>query len=170
MKALIIIAHEQFRDEEYLEPRKVLSENGVEITIASWDLGMAVGKLGIQVKVDITIEEIDVSKYNAIIYIGGPGCKKYWDNSTAHRVAQESIEYNKVLAAICSAPVILAKAGVLKNIKATCYSGDMQELKNQGAIYTGNPIEQEGLIITADGPNSATSFGVRILETLRELA
>lgn len=166
----MIIAHEQFRDEEYLEPRKILSENGIEITVASWDLGMAVGKFGAQVKLDLILDEVSTIKYNAIIYVGGPGCKKYWDNPTAHRIAQEAIEHNKVLAAICSAPVILAKAGCLKNIKATCYSGDVQELKKLGAIYTGNPIEQDGLIITADGPNSATGFGIRILETLRELS
>lgn len=168
-KAVIIIAYEGFRDEEYLEPRNVLEENGVEVTTASWDTGIATGKFGTQVNVDITIEEIKTNDYDAIIYIGGQGCKEYWDNQTAHRIAREALEYNKILAAICSAPVILARAGILKDKKSTCFSGDSSELKKEGAIYTGNPIEQDSLIITADGPSSATGFGIKIVETLSEV-
>lgn len=169
MKALMIIAYEQFRDEEYLEPKTVLIENGIDITTASWDLGTAIGKFGTQAEVDIIMDEVDTKKYDAIIYIGGPGSKKYWDNLSAHRIAKEAIEYNKVLAAICSASITLARAGVLKDKKATCYKGDVEELKKEGAIYTENPVEQDSLIITADGPGSATSFGIRIVETLREV-
>lgn len=165
----MIIAHEQFRDEEYLEPKKVLTENGVEVITASWDSGVATGKFGAQVDVDITIDEVVTNKYDAIIYIGGPGSKKYWDDPIAHRIAKEAIEYNKILAAICSAPITLARAGVLKDIKAACHKGDAEELKKEGAVYTENPIEQDGLIITADGPSSAASFGIRILETLSEI-
>lgn len=169
MKALMIIAHEQFRDEEYLEPKRVLTENGIEVITASWDLGVAIGKLGAQVEVDINISDVDTEDYDAIIFVGGPGSKKYWDDLTAHRIAKEAIEYKKVLAGICSASIILARAGVLKDKKATCYKGDVEELKKEGAIYTGNPVEQDSLIITADGPGSATSFGIRIVETLREV-
>lgn len=169
MNALMIIAYEQFRDEEYLEPNKVLVENGIYITTASWDTGTAIGKFGTLVNVDITTDEVDTNKYDAIVYIGGPGCKRYWDDLTAHRIAREAIEYNKILAAICSAPIIFARAGVLKNIKATCYKGDAEELEKGGAIYTGNPVEQDGLIITADGPESAISFGTKILEILGEV-
>lgn len=165
----MIIAYIGFRDEEYIEPKKILEENGVEITTASWDLGTATGKFGMHVNVDLKIEDVDPSKYDAIIYIGGPGCKEYWENPTAHRIAKETIANNKILAAICSAPITLAKAGVLKNKRATCYKGDIAELKKEGVIYTGNPVEQDGLIITADGPGSATDFGIKILDTMRDI-
>lgn len=169
-KALMIIAHEGFRDEEYIEPRKILEENGIEITVASWAPGIAIGKLGTQAAVDITIKEVDTSRYNAIIYIGGPGCKRYWDDPTAHRIAREAVAFNKILAAICSAPVTLARVGLLKEKRVTCYSGDASELKRGEAIYTGNPVEQEGLIITADGPGSAGAFGTIIVQTLQQIS
>lgn len=169
MKALMIIAHEGFRDEEYLEPRKILEENGIEITVASWEGGIATGKLGTQASVDISLKEVDTNSYNVIIYIGGPGCKQYWDDPIAHQIAQEAVAYNKILAAICSAPVTLARAGLLIKKQATCYSGDASELKQEGVNYTGAPVEQDGLIITADGPSSAGTFGSRIVQTLNQV-
>jgi len=168
-KALIIIAHEIFRDEEYLEPRKVLDENGIQTTVASWDTGIAIGKFGTQVPVDTTINEVDINQYNAIIYIGGAGSRQYWNNSIAHKIAQEAVAERKVLASICSAGVILAKAGILKDKKATCFSGDSEELKKEGAIYTEEPVVQDGLIITANGPKAALDFGVRIVKTIEQL-
>lgn len=167
MKALIIIAHENFRDEEYLGPKKILEENGIEVTTASWDLGIATGKFGTQVNINSTINEVDTNAYNAIIYVGGPGCKEYWNDIVAHKIAQDALVYNKVLAAICSAPVILARAGVLKGKKATCFSGDAQELKKEGVIYINQPLVQDGLIITADGPKSALDFATTIIKMLQ---
>lgn len=169
-RALMIIAHEGFRDEEYIEPRKILEQNGIEVTVASWEPGVAIGKLGTQAAVHITIKEVDTSKYNVIIYVGGPGCKRYWDDPTAHRIAREAVVYNKILAAICSAPVTLARIGLLKEKQATCHSDDASELKQEGAKYTGASVEQDGLIITADGPNSAQAFGARIVQTLQQIS
>jgi protease I len=168
-KALLIIAHETFRDEEYLEPRRILEENGIQITVASWDTGIAIGKFGTQVNIDITINEVDTNQYNAIIYIGGAGSKRYWDNPIAHKIAQEAIAEHKVLASICSSTVTLAKAGVLKNKKATCFSGDASELYKEGVFYSEDPVVQDGLIITANGPKAALDFGVRIVKTIEQL-
>ena len=168
MNVVFIIARENFRDEEYTEPTRVLENNNIKIVTASWDLGTAQGKLGLQVKIDITIDQINVRDYDAIVFIGGPGCKKYWDNPTAHRIVVETINNNKILAAICSAPVTLARAGILQGKKATCFPLDKEELIKGGAIYTGHPVEQDGLIITADGPGSAPLFGLRIVKSLKK--
>ncbi len=166
MNAAFIIAHENFRDEEYSEPTRVLESNNIQIVTASWDLGTATGKLGLQVKVDTAINNIDSVNYNAVVFIGGAGSKKYWDNPIAHQIAVKTLNNKKILAAICSAPVTLARAGVLRGKKATCFSGDKEELIKGGAIYTGNPVEQDGLIITADGPGAASSFGLAIVKEL----
>lgn len=169
MRAVMIIAYQGFRDEEYFETKKVLEENGIEVITASWDTGTATGKLGGSAEINININEIDIGKFNAIIYIGGPGSKEYWNNLTAHNIAKQAIEFNKVVAAICSAPIILARAGILKGKKATCFMGDIAELKKEAAVYTASHIEQDGLIITADGPDSAIQFGCEIVKTLYQI-
>ncbi|MCD6213570.1 MAG: DJ-1/PfpI family protein, partial [Candidatus Desulfofervidus sp.] len=50
--------------------------------------------------------------------------------------------------------------------KATVWSSEASQLKSLGAIYTGKPVERDGLIITANGPQAAKKFGETILATL----
>lgn len=168
-KVLFIIAFEGFRDEEYFEPRKILETNAIKVTTASSQLGTAQGKLGLTAKVDIALKDVDIKQFRAIIYIGGPGCKQYWDDPLAHRLAKQALANKKVIAAICSASVTLARAGLLAGKRATVFPGDAEHLKKEGANYTGTPVETDGLIITADGPNSASAFGASIVKLLEHI-
>jgi len=70
------------------------------------------------------------------------------------------------VAAICISPVTLARAGILKNRRATVFPTEAEELKKEGAIYTGAPVEEDGRIITASGPEAAGEFGERIASVL----
>ena len=162
----MLIAKDRFRDEEYLQPKSVFAKGKIEVVTASSSKGTAKGMLGATQNVDITINEIDVRNYDAVIFVGGVGSSEYWDNPVAHKIAQETIKQNKILAAICIAPVTLAKAGLLKGKKATVFSSEKDELKNSGAIYTGKNVEIDGKIITSSGPQVAKEFGEKILELI----
>lgn len=162
-KALMVIAFKNFRDEEYLEPKKILENAGIKVTTASTQTGTATGKPGTKVPVDITIDQINPADFDAIIFIGGAGCYDYYSNQTALKIAWEAVKQNKILAAICSAGGILAHAGVLNGKKATVFPGEAELLKSKGAIYTGAPVEIDEKIITADGPQSARAFGEKIV-------
>ncbi len=164
-KALMIIAFEGFRDEEYRDPKAVLEKSGIDVTTASSQLGSAKGKFGMPAKVAITLDQVKTADYDAILFIGGPGCYGYYDNPTAHQIAQDSISHEKILGAICAAPGILANAGVLKGKKATMFTDD-GTLAKGGATYTGNGVEIDGGIITATGPQTAQSFGEAIVSAL----
>lgn len=166
-RAVIIIAFAGFRDEEYAEPKKVLEKAGIEITTASSKIGTAKGKFGMPARVDISLKEVNVSDYDVIIFIGGPGSYAYFDDPVAQEIARETLRQGKVLAAICAAPSILANAGVLKGIKATCFPGEASNLKNKGARYSSSGLEVDGKIITADGPAHANQFGEEIVKALK---
>jgi len=166
-KVLMVIAHQFFRDEEYFEPKEVFEDNGIKVVTASSETGTAIGKLGREARVDVLLDDIDIKPYCAIIFVGGPGCKEFWDDLEAHRIIREVFEDGKIVAAICSATVILARAGILDGKYATCFKGDSEEITKTGAIYTGNSVEQNGMIITADGPASALEFGTKIVDTIR---
>jgi protease I len=163
---LMIIAKTDFRDEEYFEPKEIFLKSGIKVVTASSSLGEAKGMLGGKVKVDTTIDKINVSDYDGIIFVGGSGAVEYWENGLAHKIAQEAINQNKVLAAICIAPVTLAKSGVLKNKKATVFPSANKEIISFGANYTKKDVEIDGKIVTGSGPQAAKQFGEKIKELL----
>ncbi|MEW6558138.1 MAG: DJ-1/PfpI family protein [Elusimicrobiota bacterium] len=167
-KIVMIIAKDGFRDEEYLQPKEIFTNAKIEIVTAASSTGTAKGMLGATQKVDITIDQIDIKSggYDAVIFVGGVGSSEYWDNSVAHKIAQETVKQNKILAAICIAPVTLARGSLLKGKKATVFSSEAEELKSSGALYTGKNVEVDGNIITASGPQAAKEFGKKILELL----
>jgi protease I len=165
-KALFIIAAKDFQEQEFSRPFSELSQSGVAITVASTVKGEAVGTGGAKARVDIQLADARVDDYDAIVFIGGPGASQYVDDPLAHTVAQDAIKKKKLVAAICMGPLILAKAGVLKGKKATVFPTLADQLKAEGVKYTGKPVERDGRIITADGPDSAVAFGLEILKAL----
>ena len=165
-KVVMIVAHSNFRDEELQEPRRVLEHQGAAITIASSSLDTATGMLGATVKPDILIDKVNVADYDAVIFIGGTGSSEYWENPTAHDIARKTLEANKILGAICIAPVTLAKAGLLQGKRATVYSSESSKLEAAGCNYTGKDVEIEGNIITGNGPGAARKFGEAIAKGL----
>ena len=167
-KVVMIIASQNFRDEELLEPKAIIESVGNDVTVASSSLSQSVGMLGAKVKPDITIKDINVNDYDAIIFIGGSGASEFWQDATAHKIVHDTIDKGKILGAICIAPVILAKAGVLKGKKATVWQSEKGRLTAEGSTYTGAPVEIDGKIITANGPTSARAFGNALLRALSD--
>jgi protease I len=166
-KAVMILAHDGFRDEEFLEPAQILEKSGIEVKVASSKLGIAKGKLGAKIKPDMLLSEVNIKDYDAIIFVGGPGASEYWEDATAHKLAQDAFNSGKVVGAICIAPVTLAKAGILKGKKATVWSSEGEQLIASGADYTGKPVEKDGNIITAAGPFAAKDFGEEMVKALK---
>lgn len=167
-KVLFVIAPVNFRDEEYLYPREILEEEGVNVSVASRTMDEAWGMLGARVEPDLLLSEVKVEEYDGIVFIGGIGAKLYWNDEQALRICQEAVSEEKILAAICIAPVTLACAEVLGGVKATVWPSEKNRLVERGAIYTGREVEVDGKIITANGPKAARDFGNKILEALKE--
>ena len=165
-KVLMIIAQQEFRDEEYLEPKAILEGAGVNVITASVEAGPAKGKLGADATADISIRDANVGDYKAVIFIGGGGASIYFDDPTAHKLAMDARDRGKIVAAICIGPSILANAGLLVGKHATAYSSEENNLKKHGAQWTGKPVEIDGRIVTANGPAAAKDFGKAILDML----
>jgi protease I len=165
-KALFIVAPEGFQDKELLEPMKELIEHKIEIKIASKKVKEAKGKLGGIAIVDYDLDDVLVQDYDTIIFVGGPGAETYFDDETAHSIAREAIEEERIVAAICIAPVILANAGILKGKRATVFPSGKKDIEKQGAKYTGEDVTVDGNIVTANGPLAAKKFANKIIELL----
>ncbi|MBW2971655.1 DJ-1/PfpI family protein [Candidatus Woesearchaeota archaeon] len=165
-KILMVIAPEGFRDEEFLEPKKVFEGAGAEVTVASKGVKVAKGKLGATADVDMDISEASADDYDAVVFIGGPGAAVYFDDPVALNLAQKSYNSGKVTAAICIAPSILANAGVLDGKQATSFESESRNIEAKSAGYTGKPVTVDGKIVTANGPAAAKKFGEAIVKLL----
>ena len=165
-KVLMVIAHQDFRDEEYKHPREILENAGAKITVASSKTDTAYGSYGLTAQVDILLNDVEVEDYDCVIFVGGMGSSEYFNNEKAHSVAREMLAQNKLVCAICIAPNTLAQAGILKDKKVTAFPSVKDDLAKQGAIYTGKDVEIDGNIITANGPQAAKKFGETILRLL----
>jgi len=166
-KVLMIIAPANFRDEECLEPKKIFESKGMNVTIASKNVSKAKGSLGASVDVNLDISKVNVSNYDAVVFIGGPGATVYFNDTTAQKIAKEAVAKGKVLAAICIAPAILANAGVLEGKNATVFPSENSTLKAKGATYTGADVTIDGKLITANGPAAAKKFGNAVADALK---
>jgi protease I len=167
-KVVMIIAPQNFRDEELVEPQDVLTEEGAQVKTASSSLEVSKGMQGTQVKPDMLVSDIKPEDWDAIILVGGSGANVYWEDSTVHSLLKTAAKENKIIGAICIAPVTLANSGLLSGKKATVYASEEGQLKNKGAECTGQSVERDGKVITANGPKAAREFGNAIAQALME--
>ena len=163
---LMVIAPAVFRDEEYAHPKEVLEGRGASVTTASTRVGTCQGKLGMTAEATLAVADANAADYDAVVFIGGGGAAVFFDDPLAHTLARSALESGKVLAAICIAPSILARAGLLDGVRATAFASQHDDLVAHGALWTGAPVEVDGRIITANGPAAARDFGSAIADML----
>lgn len=164
---LMVVAPENFRDEEFLEPKGVFENNGVKVEVASKGVSVARGVLGAKAAVDKDISQINVARYDAVVFVGGAGAETYFADAVALGIAKAAYDSGKIVAAICIAPSILANAGLLEGKTVTAFSSEKGNLEAKGANYTGEAVSVDGRIVTANGPGAAKRFGEAIVKLLK---
>ena len=93
------------------------------------------------------------------------------DNQESYNLIHKVTEEKKLLGALCIAPRILAKAGVLENKRATGWNGDNELgtiFKEHNVHYKNEDVVVDGTIITAVGPNAAREFAEQLISLLEE--
>ncbi len=166
---VMIIASDGYQPIEYTTTKKILEQAGFMVTVASDKAGTALATDKTTTRVDITINNIIIDHYAAIVLIGGQGALDHLDNEIVHSLLKTAYQLKKIIAAICIAPRILAHAGLLKGKRITGWDGDGELAKiarSYNAIYEPRNVVIDGLIITASGPMAAHEFGTKIVERL----
>lgn len=173
---LLVLAHQGYQATEYGVTRSILENAGFIVKIASNRSGTAHSMpLGVShpydhVTVDIDISEVKASDYQGIFLIGGSGTLQALDTIIVHQFMNDAHEHNVIIGAICIAPRILAKAGILANKSATGWDGDHKLeslLKKYKVKYLNKPVIIDGAIITAKDPFAAEEFGKTIVEMVK---
>ena len=173
IRVLMIIAPEDFRDEELLEPKELLTKAGAQVSVASTQAGEASGMLGAKVTPDSVVTGLNASDYHAVVVVGGMGSPTHlWNNPKVLQLLQETNSEGRVVGAICLSSAVLANAGVLNGKTATVYATDasLAALSAGGAHYSKEHVVHDGNVVTADGPEAASDFGNTLVRALRALA
>lgn len=167
--AVLTIPADLVHDTEFSEAKKALDAAGITTIVAAPAKKPVTGMLGGTFNPDIAIADIDVKGADMIVCIGGNGNLALYDDPVYRAKVQEFFKAGKFVTAICAAPGILAGAGVLKGIKATCFPYDpiVTLLKNSGAEYVDQPVVVSGKVVTANGPDASVKFGAQIASMLK---
>lgn len=164
----MILAPNDYQDNEYGIPREAFENAGCEVTVASMGVEVAKGVLGGTVEVDGDISSVVIDDYDAVILVGGGGAKVYFDDVTVHQLLKDAYSRGKVVGAICISPSTLANSGLLEGRKATAFPSEGTNLVEHGAQFTGEEVTVDGNIVTASGPRAAGIFAQEILKLLGE--
>jgi protease I len=167
----MVIAPNDFTDAEYFTPRAIFDAAGVKVSVASTNDDIAESHDGKKIRVNQRIENIKLDQIDAIVLAGGMGAYKYLlDNEALRNLLRASVKANKVVAAICIAPAVLAHDGILRNVNATCYMDKtvIDILKRNGAQYLNQKVVVSGRIITGNGPEASKEFAAKVLEVLQK--
>lgn len=163
MSKIYLFLADGFETVEALAPVDVIRRAGLSLTTVSIMGRREVRSAqGVTVLADALFEECRFEDADALILPGGgEGTENL---SASEPLRAELVRMNaehKLIAAICAAPMVFGRAGLLKGRKATCYPGCEADLADS---YTAAAIERDGNIITACGPGISFDFGFAIVE------
>lgn len=168
MKNAFLFLATGFEEIEALGTLDILRRGGIRIsTVSITGDHKVIGAHNIPVEADFLFEEADFGQADALILPGGiPGSNHLNTCTRLKDLIMEVWKKEKLICAVCAAPMVLGSLGLLKGKKATCFP--YFEPTMVGAIATDNGVEQDGTIITAKGPGFVFEFGLCILKNLRD--
>ena len=166
MKAIVFLA-EGFEEVEAIAPIDIFRRAGIEVySVSITNQKNVASARGITVIADKLFAETDFSDADLLFLPGGmPGTKNLDEHDGLKQLIDKQLEFGKRVAAICAAPSILGKMGLLEGKEATCYPGFENQL--QGAILSDSKIVKSGLITTAKGAGVAIQFALSIVGELK---
>lgn len=162
MKILVPFA-EGFEEIEALTIVDVLRRAGIEVDMVGVPGMIIRGANGVKVYMDKRIAEVNPNEYDGIVLPGGnPGYQNLSRSLKILEIIKQFASEKKLIGAICASPIVLKKAGVLENKKATIYPGMEKEIP----YPRGDRVVIDDNIITSQGPGTAIEFALKIVEYL----
>ena len=167
VNVLLFIA-EGFEEIEALTVVDILRRANIKCDTCSIAGSYVTGAHGIEVKADRLVDEIDKNEYGAVVLPGGmPGAKNLKENKKVIEIVKDFYKNNKIVAAICAAPIVLKEADICEGNRITSYPSFKEELK--GCNYVEDIVVEYENIVTSRGPATAIYFGLKLVEKIVNL-
>ena len=157
-----------FEEAEALVTADVLRRANLPVSLAGIGGEYVTGSHDITVRADVKVEDVTLSNGDTVVLPGGMGGVASMEGSGAAMALIREAAENYRIAAICAAPTLLARAGLLKQgVHCVCYPGLEGELSAAGAVpQMDRSTVAEGNLVTGRGPGAAFDFGLKLAEVL----
>ncbi|WP_340586717.1 type 1 glutamine amidotransferase domain-containing protein [Erythrobacter alti] len=172
---IMILSTNGFEQSELEDPKSALEKAGYETTVVSPESGeirgFSSGEWGDPVKVDMSLEEADASKFDALVLPGGqinPDILRM--NDKAVQLVRDFNEAGKPVAAICHAPWMLIEAGMVEGRTLTSWPSVRTDLENAGGKVVDQEVAIDGNVITSRNPDDIPAFNEALIKQLKEQA
>ncbi|HEY8239910.1 MAG TPA: DJ-1 family glyoxalase III [Kiritimatiellia bacterium] len=134
-----------------------------DVVVAGLKEGTVTASRGVKLVPDTTLDEVDLDSFDLVVLPGG-------NNGVVNLMADERIlgalrrfrAAGKTIAAVCAAPLVLQKAGVIDGMKMTCYPSVAPQITK--ATRLGDKVVIDGKLITSQGPGTSIAFALAIIE------
>ena len=171
----LIIATNGFEESELFGPREILLARGDEVTLAAPDRNPIQATVrddpGKTIRPDLTLAEVDVGDYDALILPGGvinPDALRM--NTDAIALIRRFAEAGKPVAAICHGPWLLVEADVVRGKRVAGWPSIRTDLRNAGAEVVDEPAVTDGNIITSRNPDDVPAFTAALIALAQKQA
>ena len=163
MAKVAVILADGFEEIEALTVVDVLRRANITCHMVGFE-AQVTGSHAIQVQADRVFDG-DLSDYDMIVLPGGmPGSAHLRDNEQLIAELQKFEQVGKKVAAICAAPIVLNRAGLLKDKEFTCYDGVQEQIAD--GYYRKETVVVDGQLTTSRGPATALAFAYNLVEQL----
>lgn len=154
---------EGFEELEAMAVIDILRRAGITVVTAGAQGSIVTGSHNVRMYTDDRLMDMDIGKFDAIVLLGGsPGYQNLMRSERLVRAVEDFGKAGKLVAAICGAPLILQKAGLLKERRATAYPGmerSFDKPRSEKVVVDGN-------IVTSQAPGTAVEFALKLVELL----
>lgn len=161
--SILIIATDRFEESELFGPKEILEGRGARVILASLSRTPIQATVhddpGRTIRPDLTIDEVKVEDYDALILPGGLGNPdRLRREEKVVDLVRRFADSGKPVAAICHGPWLLVEADLLRGRTATGYRSILTDLRNAGATIVDAPAVTDGNIITSRKPADVPEF------------
>lgn len=161
----LVLAFDGIEEVECLTPVDLFRRAGFEVTLASVNDAISVtGRNQITFLVDAPLSQVDSDSFDLVFLPGGPGVLELLDNAPLQKLLISQFQSGKRIGAICAAPKVLAKHGLLDGKTATSHASVRRDLPQA----SDESVVIDGLITTSQGVGTAIDFSLSLVTQLRD--
>ena len=160
-----ILLAEGFEEAEALVPADLLRRAGVEVKLTGVSGALVAGGHHITVQCDTTLDKVVLTEGDMVMLPGGGlGVQNLGKAPAVEALVREAVEKHLWVSAICAAPTLLARWGLLEGKQAVCYPSCAVNMA--GALMQEGKVARDGKFITGQAAGGAHEFGLALIEAL----